>query len=196
MVDEAIEVRHGSSDPLVTHAKMLRFELLKVKADLDHELEDFSLNCSQCGLDVHWVSGLGITPGPGRTGRGVVVCEFLTLETVFLDDPLVPFFIELSTRRVHVAGSTSRPDSAWVTQLARNLAITGRLEDRHILLRDRDQVLRRLRRGPSNRRTGDREDAIRAPKANAFAERWVGSVRRECLDHVPVPAHHNREESE
>jgi hypothetical protein len=63
LVDEAIEVGYGRSDPLVVHAKMLRLELLKVKANLERELEDFSLNCSKCGLDVHWVSGLGITPG-------------------------------------------------------------------------------------------------------------------------------------
>ena len=36
---------------------------LKVKADLERELEDFSLNCTRCGLDVHWVSGIGVTPG-------------------------------------------------------------------------------------------------------------------------------------
>jgi hypothetical protein len=58
-----IEVGHGRSDPLVTHAKMLRMELLNVKADLERELEDFSLNCSACGLDVHWMSGLGVMPG-------------------------------------------------------------------------------------------------------------------------------------
>jgi len=63
LVDEAIDVGHGRSDPLVTHTKMLRLELLNVKADLERELEDFSLNCTKCGLDVHWVSGLGITPG-------------------------------------------------------------------------------------------------------------------------------------
>ena len=63
LVDEAIEVGHGRSDPLVVHAKMLRLELLNVKADLEHELEDFVLNCTKCGLDVHWVSGLGVTPG-------------------------------------------------------------------------------------------------------------------------------------
>ncbi len=68
LVDEAIDVGHGRSDPLVTHAKMFRLELLSVKADLERELEDFSLNCSKCGVDVHWVSGLGITPATGRTG--------------------------------------------------------------------------------------------------------------------------------
>jgi hypothetical protein len=62
-VDEAIEVGHPRSDPLVTHAKMLRLELLNAKADLERELEDFVLNCSKCGLDVHWVSGLGVSPG-------------------------------------------------------------------------------------------------------------------------------------
>jgi hypothetical protein len=63
LVDEAIDVGHGRSEPLVTHAKMLRLELLHVKADLERELEDFSLNCTRCGLDVHWVSGLGVSPG-------------------------------------------------------------------------------------------------------------------------------------
>jgi hypothetical protein len=63
LVDEAIEIGDGRSDPLVTHAKMLRLELLKVKADLERELEDFVPNCRKCGLDVHWVAGLGVTPG-------------------------------------------------------------------------------------------------------------------------------------
>jgi putative transposase len=117
----------------------------------------------------------------------VVACDFFTLDTVWLRTLYVLFLIELSTRRVHLAGSTSRPDSAWVTQQARNLAITGRLEDKYILLRDRDakfsggfdEVLRT--EGLAVVRT-----PIRAPKANAFAERWVGSVRRECLDLVLV----------
>jgi hypothetical protein len=63
LIDEAIAVGHGCSDPLVTHAKMLRLELLNLKADLERELETFSLNCWKCGLDVHWVAGLGVTPG-------------------------------------------------------------------------------------------------------------------------------------
>jgi hypothetical protein len=42
---------------------MLRLELLKVKADLERELETWVPNCTKCGLDVHWVSGLGVSPG-------------------------------------------------------------------------------------------------------------------------------------
>jgi hypothetical protein len=62
LVDEA-KAAGGGDHPVTVHAKMLRLELLKEKADLDRELEDFVLNCSKCGLDVHWVSGLGVTPG-------------------------------------------------------------------------------------------------------------------------------------
>jgi hypothetical protein len=62
IVDEA-KAAGGGDHPVTVHAKMLRLELLKVKADLERELEDFSLNCSRCGLDVHWVSGLGVSPG-------------------------------------------------------------------------------------------------------------------------------------
>jgi hypothetical protein len=62
LVDEA-KTAGGGDHPVTVHAKMLRLELLKAKADLERELEDFSLNCTKCGLDVHWVSGLGITPG-------------------------------------------------------------------------------------------------------------------------------------
>jgi hypothetical protein len=69
LVDEALDTRLGGSDPLVTHAKMLRLELLNVKADLERELETFSLNCSACGLDVHWVRGLGVSPGHWAHGE-------------------------------------------------------------------------------------------------------------------------------
>jgi hypothetical protein len=48
--------------PVTVHAKMLRLELLNVRPT-STQAEDFSLNCSKCGLDVHWVSGLGVMPG-------------------------------------------------------------------------------------------------------------------------------------
>jgi putative transposase len=140
----------------------------------------------------------GLGPAPRRTGptwseflraqgRGALACDFFTVEAVSLKTLYVLFFIELSTRRVLVAGTTSRPDSAWITQQARNLSITQELKDTHLLLRDRDakfsgsfdEVLRT--EGLSVVKT-----PVRAPKANAFAERWVGAVRRECLDHVLI----------
>jgi hypothetical protein len=53
----------GGNHPVTIHAKMLRLELVKVKDDLERELETWVPNCSTCGLDVHWVSGLGVSPG-------------------------------------------------------------------------------------------------------------------------------------
>jgi hypothetical protein len=62
LVDEA-KAAGGGDHPVTVHAKMLRLELLKVKADLERELEDFSLDCTKCGLHVRWDSGLGVAPG-------------------------------------------------------------------------------------------------------------------------------------
>jgi putative transposase len=140
----------------------------------------------------------GLGPAPRRTGptwteflraqgRGALACDFLTVETIAMKTLYVLFFIELSTRRVHVAGTTSRPDSAWVTQQARNLSITGRLDENKLLIRDRDAKFS----GPFDEvfRTEGLsvvKTPVRAPRANAFAERWVGTVRRECLDHVLI----------
>ncbi len=111
------------------------------------------------------------------------------METLWLKTIYVLFFIELRTRRVHVAAVTAHPDSAWVTQQARNLAPA--LEDRampvRFLVHDRDakysgafdEVFRT--EGVTVIRT-----PIRAPRANAFAERWVRTVRTECLDWILV----------
>jgi transposase InsO family protein len=89
--------------------------------------------------------------------------------------------------RWHVVSATARPGSAWVTQQARNLAIEERLTGIRFLLRDRDAKFS----GPFDgvfQTEGVRvvRTPIRAPRANAFAERVVRTVRSECLDHVLV----------
>jgi hypothetical protein len=102
------------------------------------------------------------------------------VETVFLKTLYVLFFIELQTRRVHVMGATAHPDSRWITQQARNLLIEGRLGEVGFLVRDRDAKFS----GPFDevfRTEGVRviRTPIRAPRANAFAERFVRTVRHE-----------------
>ena len=137
-------------------------------------------------------------PAPRRSGptwseflrtqaQGILACDFLTVETIRLKTLYVLFFIELGTRRVHVVGVTAHPDSAWVTQQARNLAMELDGSRIRFLIRDHDakfttsfdEVFRT--EGAEVIRT-----PIRAPKANAYAERWVSTVRAECLDWVIV----------
>jgi putative transposase len=95
----------------------------------------------------------------------------------------VLFFVELRSRRVHLAGVTANPDCAWVSQQARNLAIEERSEKMRFLLHDRDAKFSGSFDGII-RSEGVR--VIRAPRANAVAERWARTVRNECLDHLRV----------
>jgi putative transposase len=141
-------------------------------------------------------SGLG--PAPRRQGpswaeflraqaQGMVACDFFTVETVWLRTLYVLFWIELGSRRVRLAGVTANPDCAWLTQQARNLAIEQRLENVRYVIHDRDAKFC----GPFDaiiRSEGVRviETPVRAPRANAVAERWVRSVRTECLDHILI----------
>jgi putative transposase len=116
-------------------------------------------------------------------------CDFLTVDTLFLKRFYVLFFIEVATRRVHLAGITTNPDGAWVTQQARNLLM--QLDDQgvrpRLLVRDRDSKFTR-EFDEVFRSEGIRviKAPVRAPKARAHAERWVGSVRRECLDRLLI----------
>jgi hypothetical protein len=63
VVDEAIAAGLDGSHPVTLQAKMLRQELLQVKADLERELGRLVLDCSACGRTVHWVAGLAASPG-------------------------------------------------------------------------------------------------------------------------------------
>ena len=143
----------------------------------------------------------GIPPAPRREGpswseflrsqaKGILACDFFTVETVFLNTLYVLFFIEVGTRRMRIVGVTQNPAGAWVTQQARNLAIADDLEHIRFLIRDRDskftppfdEVFRT--EGVKVVRT-----PIQAPKANAFAERFVRTVRSELLDRTLITGH-------
>ncbi len=143
----------------------------------------------------------GIEPSPRRQepswaqflqaqAASILECDFLTVDTLFLKRFYVLFFIELATRRVHLAGITTNPDGRWVTQQARNLLM--QLDDDGIcpprfVVRDRDSRFTRTF-DEVFRSEGIRviKAPVRAPKARAHAERWIGSVRRECLDRILI----------
>ncbi|HEY8735837.1 MAG TPA: integrase core domain-containing protein [Candidatus Dormibacteraeota bacterium] len=115
---------------------------------------------------------------------GLLACDFFTVETVRLQLLYVLFFIELHSRQVFVAGCTEHPTEGWVTQQARNLGWQIEEDGRfRLLICDRDTKFSRsfdevlAAQGVRVIRT-----PYRSPKANAYAERWVGTVRRECLD--------------
>jgi transposase InsO family protein len=150
----------------------------------------------------------GIGPAPRRLepswteflrqqAASVLECDFLTVDTLFLKRFYVLFFIELATRRVRLAGITTNPDGRWVTQQARNLLMELDDEDARplFLVRDRDSKFTR-EFDEIFRYEGIRviKAPVRAPKARAHAERWVGTVRRECLDRLLIlgPRHLQR----
>jgi putative transposase len=142
----------------------------------------------------------GIEPSPRRSGptwteflrsqaAGLLACDFFTVDTVFLRQLYVFFFIEHDSRKVHLAGVTASPTGMWVTQQVRQLAWSfGEWTVRpKWLIRDRDtkftagfdEVFRS--EGIAVIKT-----PVRAPRANAVAERFVGTIRRECLDRILI----------
>jgi putative transposase len=135
--------------------------------------------------------GRGPAPRRGLSWRefltaqagGLLACDFFTVETVRLQVLYVLFFIELQSRRVFVLGCTPHPTEAWVTQQARNLSWQIDGSPFRVLIRDRDSKFSRsfdqvfIAQGFRVIRT-----PYRSPRANAHAERWVGTARRECLD--------------
>jgi putative transposase len=135
-------------------------------------------------------------PAPRRSGPtwaeflrtqadGIIACDFFSVETAWLRTLYILVFIELGTRRIHLSPSTAQPDSAWVTQQARNLVmdLDARPSPVRSLIRDRDTKFSRsfdevlCSEGMRLIRT-----PIAAPNANAHAERVIETIRTECLD--------------
>jgi putative transposase len=124
-----------------------------------------------------------------RQAAGIVACDFFTVDTIWLRQLYVLFFIEHKTRRVHLAGVTANPDGAWVTQQARNLLLVLGEQGRRVrfLLHDRDAKFSRSFDDVFRSEGGQVVvTPVRAPTANAYAERWVRTVRAECLDWLLV----------
>ncbi len=136
----------------------------------------------------------GLKPAPRRSGpswreflhrqaASMVACDFFTVETISLRRFYVLFFIELESRYVHLAGCTTNPTGGWVTQQARNLSFSGVFERMRFLIHDRDSKFT----SAFDEVFGSEgikviHTPIRAPQANAYAERFVRTVRGECLD--------------
>jgi putative transposase len=146
------------------------------------------------------LKGADVDPAPRRPGqtwrafletqaKTILAVDFFHVDTVFLRRLYVLFFIEHGTRRVHLAGITAHPTGEWVAQQARNLLMNldDQAEGLKFLIRDRDTKFTaafdavftsaavRIIRTP-----------VRAPRANAIAERWIASARRECLDRMLI----------
>ena len=141
-----------------------------------------------------------LPPAPRRAGptwteflraqaKGIVATDFFTVDTVLLRRYYVLFVIEVERRVVHLLGVTANPNGPWVTQVARNFCADLEEAGRRVrfLIRDRDT---KFTASFDNVFASIGAETIltpvRSPKANAFAERWVRTVREDCLDHLLV----------
>jgi transposase len=142
----------------------------------------------------------GLRPAPRRQGpswseflraqaTGILATDFFTVDTVLLRRYYVLFVVEVKSWIVHILGVTTNPDGPWAAQVARNF-VADLEEGGHqfrFVLRDRDTKFTAsfdaVMASAGIEVVGT---PVQAPRANAFAERWVGTVRRECLDHLLI----------
>jgi putative transposase len=153
----------------------------------------------------HVMKDHGLGPAPRRRGptwrqflrsqaSGVVATDFFHVDTIALKRLYVLFFIELGRRRIWITGVTAHPHAAWVTQQARN--VTADFADADVtakfLVRDRDtKFVTSFDDVFGAEGTQIIRTPFRTPNADAFAERFVRTVRSECLDHLLVVNEHH-----
>jgi putative transposase len=142
----------------------------------------------------------GLPPAPQRDrqswrsflrahGESILACDFFTVDTAWLRRLYVLVFLSLGSRRIEYVACTSKPDTAWMLQQARNLLMELDDQERQVrfLIHDRDA---KFPRAFDALLAAEKIKVIRtpvqAPNANAHMERWVGSVRRECLDRLLI----------
>lgn len=146
------------------------------------------------------LANAGLPPAPQRDrqswrtfleahGESILACDFLTVDTVWLRRLYVLVFLSIGSRRIEYLACTSKPNGDWMLQQARNLLME--LDDRkrpvRFVIHDRDAKFPAAFDALlSSENIKVIRTPVQAPNANAHMERWVGSVRRECLDRLLI----------
>jgi hypothetical protein len=138
----------------------------------------------------------GVPPAPQRDRQSwrvflqthadsILACGFFSVDTVWLRRLYVLVFLSIGSRRIEYLACTSKPNGDWMHQQARNLLMELDHRDRQVqfLIHDRDgKFPRTFDALLASESIKIIRNPIRAPNADAHMERWIGSVRRECLD--------------